>query len=228
MRGWSCVRNRGANLCDLLMPKSNGFEVCAPFAKNCNQPRSSWSQAAIMGSIEPAPLKQAQMNIAQTDHVELLSSTIDGSCRKSRAVPNQNLYRNVSRCCANKAVGVRVQFQSLERASPLRRKHQLCGSARDGEIIILDAGTDSSARSGFGQRIRTSLDEVDSFDLTHSLGSYPGTAFLFSGVQSEKSHPVLGYEGARAGLAKIWPVKWRHRFFPVSLRQLPSHWRLRN
>jgi hypothetical protein len=55
-----------------------------------------------------------------------------------------------------------------------------------------------------------------SFDLTHSLGPYPGTAF-FRRLQSEKSYHVLGYEESR-WFGKICV----ERRFPLSLRDFQS------
>ena len=85
-------------LCDLLMPKSNGFEVCRSIREQLQPTKIIVVSAAITASIEPAPLKPAQMNICSNrlrGNCSPARST--GSYRKSRAIPTQNRYRNVSR-----------------------------------------------------------------------------------------------------------------------------------
>jgi phosphoribosyl 1,2-cyclic phosphodiesterase len=94
----------------------------------------------------------------------------------------------------------------------------------DGEIIILDAGT--------GIRLLgLALDEEfgpRSMKLTllisHTHWDHIQGLPFFSPVYNQKNLiRVLGYEGARAGLAKILASQMETPFFPVSLRQLPSH-----
>src|SRR5947207_13551566 len=50
-------------LCDLLMPKSNGFEVCRSIREQLQPTKIIVVSGRDSGSIEPAPLKPAQMNV---------------------------------------------------------------------------------------------------------------------------------------------------------------------
>src|SRR5437660_1584192 len=50
-----------------------------------------------------------------------------------------------------------------------------------------------------------------------------GLPFFSPAYNQKNLIRVLGYEGARAGLAKILASQMETPFFPVSLRQLPSH-----
>jgi phosphoribosyl 1,2-cyclic phosphodiesterase len=94
----------------------------------------------------------------------------------------------------------------------------------DGEIIILDAGSGIrllglALDKEFGPRsMRLTL------LISHTHWDHIQGLPFFSPAYNQKNLiRVLGYEGARAGLAKILASQMETPFFPVSLRQLPSH-----
>src|SRR5436305_10981287 len=94
----------------------------------------------------------------------------------------------------------------------------------DSEIIVLD--TSSGIRllglaldKEFGSRsMKLTL------LITHTHWDHIQGLPFFSPAYNQKNLiRVLGYEGARAGLAKILASQMETPFFPVSLRELPSH-----
>jgi phosphoribosyl 1,2-cyclic phosphodiesterase len=94
----------------------------------------------------------------------------------------------------------------------------------DGEIIILDAGTGIrllglALDEEFGPR---SMKLTLLISHTH-WDHIQGLPFFSPAYNQKNLIRVLGYEGARAGLAKILASQMETPFFPVSLRQLPSH-----
>ena len=94
----------------------------------------------------------------------------------------------------------------------------------DGEIIILDAGTGIrllglALDEEFGARsMKLTL------LITHTHWDHIQGLPFFSPAYNQKNLiRVLGYEGARAGLGAILAGQMETPFFPVSLRELPSH-----
>jgi len=94
----------------------------------------------------------------------------------------------------------------------------------DGEIIILDAGTGIrllglALDKEFGAR---SMKLTLLISHTH-WDHIQGLPFFSPAYNQKNVIRVLGYEGARAGLATILAGQMETPFFPVSLRELPSH-----
>lgn len=54
------------------------------------------------------------------------------------------------------------------------------------------------------------------------MGSHPGFAFFLPAYKEKNTLRVLGYEGARKGLAAILAGQMETSFFPVSLRDMPG------
>jgi Metal-dependent hydrolases of the beta-lactamase superfamily I len=93
----------------------------------------------------------------------------------------------------------------------------------DGEIIVLDAGSGIrllgfALDKEFGSRsMKLTL------LITHTHWDHIQGLPFFSPAYNQKNLiRVLGYEGARAGLATILASQMETPFFPVSLRELPS------
>jgi phosphoribosyl 1,2-cyclic phosphodiesterase len=94
----------------------------------------------------------------------------------------------------------------------------------DGEIIVLDAGSGIrllglALDKEFGPR---SMKLTLLISHTH-WDHIQGLPFFSPAYNRKNLIRVLGYEGARAGLAKILASQMETPFFPVSLRELPSH-----
>jgi phosphoribosyl 1,2-cyclic phosphodiesterase len=94
----------------------------------------------------------------------------------------------------------------------------------DGEIIVLDAGSGIrllglALDKEFGSR---SMKLTLLISHTH-WDHIQGLPFFTPAYNQNNLIRVLGYEGARAGLATILASQMETPFFPVSLRELPSH-----
>src|SRR5213076_975262 len=94
----------------------------------------------------------------------------------------------------------------------------------DGEIVVLDAGT---GIRGLGLALEKELGPQTiklTLLITHTHWDHiQGLPFFAPAYNGKNLIRILGYEGARAGLAAILAGQMETPFFPVSLRELPSH-----
>src|SRR5215471_4912147 len=214
-------------LCDLLMPKSNGFQVCRTIREQL-QPTKIVVVSGRDYGVDKISARQAGADeyLVKPVSWELLSRTID------RLLPQIPRQPKPTPPAGDDSQRARIKFWGVRGSIPIPGRSTVryggntsCVEVRaDGEIIVLDAG------SGIRQ-LGLALDKEfgpRSMKLTllisHTHWDHIQGLPFFSPAYNQKNLiRVLGYEGARAGLAKILASQMETPFFPVSLRQLPSH-----
>ena len=157
---------------------------------------------------------------------ELLSKTID------RLLPRIPRQRKPTPLAGDDSQLARIKFWGVRGSIPIPGRSTVryggntsCVEVRaDGEIIVLDAGSGIrllglALDKEFGSRsMKLTL------LITHTHWDHIQGLPFFSPVYNQKNLiRVLGYEGARAGLATILASQMETPFFPVSLRELPGH-----
>src|SRR6058998_1870380 len=214
-------------LCDLLMPKSNGFEVCRAIREQVQPTKIIVVSGRDYGVDRTSALEAgADEYLLKPVTWELLSSTID---RLLPEIPRRPEPKSVPE---RESVPARIRLWGVRGSIPVPGKTTVryggntsCVEVRaDSEIIVLDAGSGIrllglALDKEFGSRsMKLTL------LITHTHWDHiQGLPFFSPAYNPKNLIRILGYEGARAGLSTILASQMETPFFPVSLRQLPSH-----
>jgi phosphoribosyl 1,2-cyclic phosphodiesterase/CheY-like chemotaxis protein len=217
-----------AILCDLLMPRTNGFQVCASIRAD-----SALRQSLIV-AISGKGFPTTRQSAFEAGADEFLLKPID---------PGQ-LITMLDRATVSRPSGgdndrapvpptpVRVKFWgvrgSIPTPGPSTAKYggnTSCVEVRaDGEIIILDSGTGirplglALAKEFKGQPLGVTI------LITHTHWDHvQGFPFFQPAYDAKNRIRILGYEGAREGLAGIFSGQMENPYFPIGLSELPSH-----
>ncbi len=212
-------------LCDLLMPKANGFQVCRSLRQLLQRTKiiivsgrdyGVDRKSALEAGADEYLVKPIRWeNLREVIERVLLPADIQASGPVPDFVPPST----------------RVKFWGVRGSIPVPGSSTVgyggntsCVEVRaDGEIIILDAGSGLrelgiALEAEFGdQPIRPTL------LISHTHWDHiQGLPFFLPVYSQKNSLRVLGYEGARAGLGAVLAGQMETSFFPISLRDVPS------
>ncbi len=214
-------------LCDLLMPKSNGFQACRRIRQKLLRTKIIIISGRDYGvdrssAIEAGADEYMVKPILWENLREVIERVLPADGQEpagSEEVPD--FIRPSTRL---KFWGVRGSIPVPGASTVRYGGNTSCIEVRaDGEIIVLDAGTGlrllgNSLEEEFGPKpIRLTL------LLTHTHWDHiQGLPFFLPAYKEKNALRVLGYEGARKGLAAILAGQMETSFFPISLRDMPS------
>jgi phosphoribosyl 1,2-cyclic phosphodiesterase/CheY-like chemotaxis protein len=213
-------------LCDLLMPKANGFQVCRAIRQQL--PRS---KIIIVSGRDYGVDRTSAIDAGADEYLvkpiswENLHEVIE------RVLPAAGAVQPTGPLPEFTPPSTRLRFWGVRGSIPVPGSSTVgyggntsCIEVRaDGEIIILDAGSGMrelgiALEDEFGPRsIRLTL------LISHTHWDHiQGLPFFLPAYNEKNSLRLLGYEGARAGLATILASQMETSVFPVSLRDMPS------
>lgn len=220
-----------AVVCDLLMPRCNGFQFCRALRNQESQlgrPRI----LVMTGSRYPSDRENAMEAGADdyfvkpfrtSDLLERLAQTVGGEVLPPSPVTSiAPLPPGPARL---KFWGVRGSIATPGPDTLRYGGNTSCVEIRtDGEIIVLDAGT--------GIR-RLGLSLMEEFNeqplhitilISHTHWDHiQGFPFFIPGYSQKNRIRILGYEGARRGLEITLASQMESPYFPISLQQMASH-----
>lgn len=213
-------------LCDLLMPKANGFQVCRAIRQQLQPTKIIVISGRDYGVDRASALEAgADEYMVKPISWEALSATID------RILPDEPARPRARTAPEFHAPATRLKFWGVRGSIPVPGSSTVryggntsCVEVRvDGDIIVLDAGSGirllgMALEEEFGTRpIKLYL------LITHTHWDHiQGLPFFMPAYNEKNIIRVLGYEGARAGLGVILAGQMETPFFPVSLRDMAS------
>ncbi len=215
-------------LCDLLMPKANGFQVCRAIRQQLPP-----AKIIIISGRDYGVDRTSAIEAGADDYLvkpitwELLSTTIERILPQAsrRVLPVANLAQFQTPATRVRLWGVRGSIPVPGPGTVRYGGNTTCVEIRaDNEIIILDGG---SGIRQLGIELEKEFGDLPiklTLLITHTHWDHiQGLPFFLPAYNQKNQIRVLGYEGARAGLAAILAGQMETQFFPVSMRDLPSN-----
>ena len=215
-------------LCDLLMPKANGFQVCRAIRQQL-QP----AKIIVISGRDYGVDRTSAIEAGADDYLvkpitwEMLSTTIERIMPQAsrRPLPAASLAQFQTPATRVRLWGVRGSIPVPGPGTVRYGGNTTCVEIRaDGEIIILDGG---SGIRQLGIELEKEFGDIPirlTILITHTHWDHiQGLPFFLPAYNQKNQIRVLGYEGARAGLAAILAGQMETQFFPVSMRDLPSN-----
>jgi len=240
-RGWNVIEadegSRGIELafehqpnvivCDLLLPKLSGLQVCRAIRERLDS-----AKVIITAGRHYDVDREAVLEAGVDDYfVKPLTWQRIDRVLKRRARRRRKLPPKYSPAFKFEPPRTRLKFWGVRGSIPVPGPSTIgyggnttCVELRtDSEIIVLDAGSGIRELGlALDKEFGTAAIKLTLL-LTHTHWDHiQGLPFFRPAYRRNNSIRVLGYEGARAGLASILAAQMEIPFFPVSWRDLPS------
>jgi phosphoribosyl 1,2-cyclic phosphodiesterase/ActR/RegA family two-component response regulator len=213
-------------LLDLLMPGTNGFQVCRTLR---DDPRLREVRIVVMSGRQFGSDRQAAF-AAGANHY-LVKPIKAEELLRSLSAPVSQIEAGVEASPAA-ASGTRVTFWGVRGSIPAPGPSTVryggnttCVEVRAaGQIVILDAGTGLRL---LGRKLIAEFNGQPlnlTLLLTHTHWDHiQGLPFFLPAYEPRNRLRILGYEGARHGLENVLASQMESPVFPVDLSELPAN-----
>lgn len=221
-------------VCDLLMPRCNGFQVCRT-VRSTPELRDT---KIVM--ISGRGYSTDKLNALEAGADEYLVKPVSPQELRAalRKITSEEFSTEIKQRPAPAAPAASVNGPPLVRFWGVRGSiatpgagtvfyggNTTCVEVRaDGELIVLDAGTGirplglALAKEFAGKPLNLTL------LLTHTHWDHiQGFPFFVPAYNPKNNVRILGYEGARQGLAATLGTQMESPYFPVGLKELPGN-----
>jgi len=214
-------------VCDLLLPRISGLQVCRAIREELDSPRIIIVAGRVYDIDRAAVLEAGGDDyFVKPLKWEKLAAVIKRPRR-----PKRKLTPRQSRALKFHPPSTRIKFWGVRGSIPVPGHTTIgyggnttCVEVRtNGDIIILDAGSGIRELGLALEREFGSAPINLTLLLTHTHWDHiQGLPFFLPAYKAKNTLRVLGYEGARAGLATILAAQMEVPFFPVSWKDLPG------
>lgn len=215
-------------VCDLLMPRCNGFQFC----RSLNANRASLPNTKIVVSSGSG---------YAVDRINALESGADEFVTKP--IHADELLKLLQRLTGNSPTSpeepglpvdgtTRVRFWGVRGSIPSPGPDTVyyggntsCVEVRaDGELIILDAGT---GLRGLGQELKREFQDKPmrlTMLVTHTHWDHiQGFPFFAPAYDPANRMRILAFEGPRKGLEATLSIQMESPYFPITIHAMPSN-----
>jgi phosphoribosyl 1,2-cyclic phosphodiesterase len=221
-----------AVICDLLMSRGNGFQVCQAIRAH---PSLANTKLVVCSGRDYDTDRKAAFAAGADEYLtkplelSALISMMDGW---AQALP---LSREPIVSSDAEAQGTMVRFWGVRGSIPTPGPSTVyyggnttCVEVRAaGQIIVLDAGTGVRLLGNHLLNEFANKPLQVTLLLTHTHWDHiQGLPFFQPMYRPENQLRILGYEGARHGLDNVLSNQMESPFFPIGLRQVPANLRI--
>ncbi len=217
-------------LCDLLMPRCNGFQFCRALqARRSDLPRTrivviSGSGYAVdrMSALESG----ADDYLTKPVPMDVLESLFPrDSAQSAPQIMSAAPTLGEDGSTRVKFWGVRGSIPSPGPETVFYGGNTSCVEVRaDGELIILDAG---SGIRPLGQHLRKEFDGHPvqiTILISHTHWDHiQGFPFFAPAYDPRNQVRILAFEGPRKGLEATLAIQMESPYFPISMQEMPGH-----
>lgn len=222
-----------AVICDLLMPRCNGFQVCRALRERAGE---LTGLKIIVTTSRGFATDRLNAFESGADHylvkpvlAEEILKLLEGTASTTAGLPHSAAPPNPA---AQLPVGNLLRFWGVRGSIPTPGPNTVfyggnttCVELRaDNQLIILDSG---SGIRLLGQQLVEEFKERSlelTLLLTHTHWDHiQGFPFFAPAYIANNQVRIIGYEGYRKGLENTLAVQMESSYFPIGLRQLPSN-----
>lgn len=218
-------------LCDLLMPRCNGFQVCRLL--RAHKDRLPMTKIIVTTGSDYATDRLNALEAGADEY--LVKPIVPGelAAMLSRITGKKTSKRNGGKTAMRRArQPTRLKFWGVRGSLPTPGSETAfyggntsCVEIRaQNEIIVLDAGTGIRP---LGLALEKEFKKRPihlTILISHTHWDHiQGFPFFAPAYNPKNKIRILGFEGARQGLHNILSAQMESSYFPISMKEMPSH-----